>query len=80
MNKDVITTYDENNQKDDYKLLAVINKDYKYLIYTKINNTDARKDLYAIKIKELKDTEEIIPITNEEWDMIENTYKTLINE
>lgn len=79
MSKDIITLYDNNNQKKDYKLLMVINKEYKYLIYTDLDNNDFHKNLYAIKTKVLKSQEETIPITNDEWIMIENTYTNLIN-
>ena len=79
MNDDIITLYDSNNQKYEYKLLMVLDKEYKYLIYTNIGNNDIKTDLHAIKIKELNNNEEIIPLTNEEWTMIENEYQNLIN-
>ena len=80
MDSDIITLYDNNNQKKDYKLLLVINSEYKYVIYTDIENTDINKDLYAIKIKEFNNNEETIPITDSEWEMIENELKKLINK
>ena len=79
MDSDIITLYDNNNQKKDYKLLLVINSEYKYVIYTDIQNTDINNDLYAIKIKEFNNNEETIPITDSEWEMIENELKKLIN-
>ena len=79
MNNDIITVYDENNEKEDYKLLLVINKEYKYLIYTKLNNLNLKRNLYAVKIKDLKSNEETLEISNDEWEMIEKTYKNLIN-
>ena len=78
MNKDIITIYDDNNQKKDYKLLLVINNEYKYLIYTNIYNMDFRKDLYVVKTKSLTKSEDTIPINDEEWKMIEKTYSELI--
>lgn len=80
MDRDIITLYDNNNQKKDYKLLLVINSEYKYVIYTNIENTDINKDLHAIKIKEFNNNEETIPITDSEWEMIENELKKLINK
>ena len=64
MNNDLITLYDSNNQKKDYKLLLVIDNEYKYVIYTDIDNTDINKNLYAIKIKEFNNNEETIPISS----------------
>lgn len=79
MNKDIITLLDEDNKPTDYKLLMVIDKEYKYIIYTDIDNQDIKKDLYVIKTKELKDNEESISITIDEWNMIEKTFNKLIN-
>ena len=73
-------TNDSNNQKKDYKLLLVIDKEYKYVIYTDINNTDINSDLYAIKIKEFNNNEETIPIDDNELKMIENKLKELIDK
>lgn len=80
MNNDLITLYDSNNQKKDYKLLLVIDKEYKYVIYTDINNTDINSNLYAIKIKEFNNNEETIPIDDNELKMIENELKILIDK
>ena len=80
MNKDIISLYDENNQKKDYKLLMIISKEYKYLIYTDIDNMDLNKNMYAIKTKELNKLEEILPISEEEWKMIEEEYNKIINK
>ena len=80
MNNDLITLYDNNNQKKDYKLLLVIDKEYKYVIYTDIDNTDINSNLYAIKIKEFNNNEETIPIDDNELLMIENKLKELIDK
>ena len=57
MDEDIITLYDDNNQSTDYKLLLVIDKNYQYLIYTDLDNMDISKNLYAIKINNLKSNE-----------------------
>ena len=80
MNNDLITLYDSNNQKKDYKLLLVIDNEYKYVIYTDIDNTDINKNLYAIKIREFNNNEETIPIDDNELLMIENKLKELIDK
>ncbi len=80
MNKDIITLYDDKNEKKDYKLLLVINKDYKYLIYTDINNMNLKNNIYAIKTKNLKSNEEVLAIDDNEWQMIEETYENIVNK
>ena len=79
MNKDIITVTNDNNEKIDYKLLMVIDKNFKYLIYTDIDNPDYKKNIYAVKVKSLNINEETIPITDNEWEMIENEYKKINN-
>lgn len=77
MSKDIITIYDDNGPKE-YKLLMIIDQEYKYIIYTDLDNLDIKKDLYAIKVKELN-SNEVFPITSNEWDMIKKTYNKLVN-
>ena len=79
MNRDILTIYDD-KQKKDYKLLFVIHQEYNYIIYTDLDNNDLTKDLYAIKVKSLNNNSNTIPITDEEWLMIENKYNKLINK
>lgn len=79
MNNDIITVTNNNNEKIDYKLLMVIDKNFKYLIYTDIDNTNYKKNIYAVKVKSLNINEETIPITDNEWEMIENEYKKIVN-
>ena len=79
MSKDIITLYDESGNKEDYKLLLVIDKGFKYLIYTDINNFDIKNNLYAVKINGLNRNEETVPIDDDEWEMIEKTYQEFIN-
>lgn len=80
MNNDLITLYDSNNQKKDYKLLLVIDNNYKYVIYTDSENTNISKNLYAIKIKDFNNNEETIPIDDNELLMIETKLKELIDK
>ena len=75
-----IKIYDENNELKEYKVLLIIDKGYKYVIYTDIDNTDINKNLYAIKIKEFNNNEETIPIDDNELLMIENKLKELIDK
>ena len=76
MNNDIITIYDGNHSKD-YKLLCIIDKEYKYLIYTERYNMDVSNNLYAIKVNSL-DNKEILTISDNEWKMIEEEYNKLI--
>ncbi len=75
----IIEVYDENNVKKEYKLLLVIEKEYKYLIYTDIDNNDIRKNLYAVKVKSIDNINDTIPMKDEEWQMLENEYNKLLN-
>ena len=79
MNKDILTIYDNEGNTKDYKLLLVIDKEFKYLIYTDLDNINIKKNLYAIKIKDLNRSADTLPIDDNEWEMIEETYKKLIN-
>ena len=74
MNDDIITLLIDNVEKN-YQLLFVIDDEYKYVIYTDIENKDK---LYAIKVKELNKEEKAITITDEEWKMIETKYQELL--
>ena len=76
MNKDIITIYNNDNNKKDYKLLFIIEKEFKYIIYTDLDNNDMFKDLYAVKVN--KD-DNSLEISDNEWQMIENEYKNLVN-
>lgn len=75
---DIITLYDENNNKKDYKVLLVINDEYKYIIYTDIDNKDLRSNLMVAKVKSLDNLSETLPINQDEWKYIENKYKEII--
>ena len=75
MNKDIITIYDNNDNKKNYKLLFIIEKEFKYIIYTDIDNNDLTKNLYAVKVKDNNSLE----ITDKEWKMIEKEYNKLLN-
>lgn len=75
---DIITLYDENNNKKDYKVLLVINDEYKYIIYTDIDNNDLRNNLMVAKVKSLDNLSDTLPINQDEWKYIENKYKEII--
>ena len=77
MNENIITIYDENNIAKDYKILLVFENNYKYIIYTNLNNYNIRKNLYAIKLNSL-DSNETIFINDSEWEMLEKEYNNLI--
>lgn len=79
MDNDILTLYDENNIEKDYKLLCVINKGFKYIVYTNINNNDFRNNLNVIKVEFIDNNQESLPITDDEWKMIEEEYLKIIN-
>ena len=43
MNKDLVTITNENNEKHDYKLLMVIDKDFKYLQLLSTPSTETER-------------------------------------
>ena len=75
-----IKIYDENNEIKEYKVLLIIDKEYKYIVYTDIDNNDFNKDLMVAKVKSLDNVNETIPIDEKEWEMIEDYYKKAISE
>ena len=77
MKNDIITVY-EDEKKVLYKLLLVIEKDYKYIVYTKIDNNIIDNDLFVAKVNKLDDINETLSISEEEWDMIEKEYNKLL--
>ena len=79
MNENVITIYDNENNKKDYKILLIIEKEYYYIIYTDLKNTNIKKNLNVVKVSSL-DKLDIIPMNNNDWKIVEKEYKNLINE
>ena len=75
-----IKIYDENNEIKEYKVLLIIDKEYKYIVYTDIDNNDFNKDLMVAKVKSLDNVNETIQIDEKEWEMIEDYYKKAISE
>ena len=79
MNENVITIYDNENNKKDYKILLIIEKEYYYIIYTDLKNINIKKNLNVVKVSSL-DKLDIIPMNNNDWKIVEKEYKNLINE
>ena len=79
MNENVITIYDNENNKKDYKILLIIEKEYYYIIYTDLKNTNIKNNLNVVKVSSL-DKLDIIPMNNNDWKIVETEYKNLINE
>ena len=77
MSENIIKIYDDNNDFKEYKILLTINKNYYYVVYTEIENTNIKKNLCAIKLKSL-DSSESLPISEKEWQMIEREYNKLL--
>ena len=77
---DKINIYDENNNLKEYKVLLIIDSDYKYIVYTNMDNNDLNKDLMVAKVKSLENINETFEITDEEWQMIEKKYESIIQD
>lgn len=79
MNENIITVYDNQNNKRQYKILLIVEKEYYYIIYTDLENNNIKKDLFAVKVSSLNNLN-TIPLNDDEWHMLENEYRNLINE
>lgn len=69
----------ENDVTKEYKVLLVIDKDYKYVIYTDKDNYQLDKNLMVAKVKSINEMNESLPITDDEWKMIEDNYQKILN-
>ena len=78
MKENIITIYDSDNNINKYKILLIIKKDYLYIIYTDMDNYNLKNNLYAVKTKSLE-SNEVIPINEDEWQMIEEKFKNSIS-
>ena len=76
---DLITIYRENGKKEKYKLLCVIKKDYNYIIYTNLKNTDVTKNIYIAKTKNASYLEEIQAMDDIDFSFVKETYLNLLN-
>ena len=74
-----IIVYDENNNPKEYKLLLIIDKEYKYIIYTDINNDNIEKDIMVAKVTSLDNINKMLQINENEWQMIEERYKKFLS-
>ena len=77
MDENIIKIHHSDGSIKDYKILVTIKKEYYYIIYTDLGNTNIKEDLYAIKTKSF-DNNEALPIIDDEWLMIEQEYNNLI--
>ncbi len=75
MNEDTIILL-ENNVEKEYCLLLTI--DNKYIIYTDIDNNNINKNIYVIKVDSINDNQSILPITDDELNIINQKYLELI--
>lgn len=75
---DIIKIYDENNNPKEYKVLLIIDSEYKYIIYTDTSQEEIDKGLMVAKVKSLENINETMPISDDEWKMIEKEYQKLL--
>lgn len=76
---DKVILYDDEGRKKEYKVLLIIDEGYKYIIYTDIENDDPKKNLMVAKVKSLDKLDESLPITDDEWKMLEDNCLQIIN-
>ncbi len=77
MNENIIKIYDNNGSDEEYQVLAVLKKEFDYIIYTDLNNDNIKKNIQAIKVSS-NNNNEVIPINKKEWQMLEQEYLNLI--
>ena len=78
---DIIKIINDDNEEKEYVLLATfIDSGKQYIIYKDINNNSIDKDIMASRIDEFKVDMKLFPLSNEEWDMIIDKYKKIINK
>ena len=75
---DVLNIYRKNGQKDEYKLLCIIEKDFKYVIYTNKENNNIKENLYVAKTQKANYLDEIIPMNDYDWELINKEYLNLL--
>lgn len=78
MNKDIITIYDNDNLPKEYKLLMVIDNEFKYIVYTDTENDNLNKNIFVTKIQDFN-SNETLSITDDELNMVNNKYQEIIN-
>ncbi len=78
MDENIIKIHHSDGSTKDYKILVTIKKEDYYIIYTDLGNNNIKEDLYAIKIKSFENNE-VLPISDDEWLMIEQEYVNLLN-
>ena len=75
---DLLTIIRKNGTKDEYKLLCIIEKEYKYIIYTDKENTNVKENLYVAKTRYANYLEEILPMEDNDWDIVNDEYLNLL--
>ena len=76
---DLLNIYRKNGSRDEYKLLCIIKRDYNYVLYTNFNNTYVKENIYVAKTKNASYLEEILPMDENDWNIVEEEYIKLLN-
>ena len=79
MNNDIIKI-NSNGIDKDYRVLFIIDKGFYYIIYTDLNNQQFNKNLYVAKVTNISKISNTLPISDDEWKMIESEYMKVIKE
>ena len=68
-------TYEEK----EYILLAIFTlSNSQYIVYKDVNNNSINDNLLASRVEEFESNMNLYPLNDEEWDMIEEEYKKII--
>ena len=80
MKKEDIIKIINNNEEKEYILLAIFTINGKqYIVYKDIDNDSINKNLLASRVDEFKSNMKLFPLTDEEWNTVEEEYKKIIN-
>ena len=76
---DIIKIIDDNNEEKEYILLAIFTlSNGQYIVYKDVNNNSINDNLLASRVEEFESNMNLYPLNDEEWDMIEEEYKKII--
>lgn len=76
---DIIKIIDDNNEEKEYILLAIFTlSNSQYIVYKDVNNNSINDNLLASRVEEFESNMNLYPLNDEEWDMIEEEYKKII--
>ena len=76
---DVIKVYDKEGKEKEYNLLAIFTLNgNQYIVYKDVDNKSIKENLFASRIDEFSNNMSLFPLNDEEFNLIANQYKKII--